>query len=166
MSNKSPSIKVTKKEYLANRKFVEDHSVEIYEDFEIPINSLDEFLEYCKNVIYPNLLENKKEHLNTIKNDIDYLNEFTYNGIPLKKRYENILDNKIDDSITYLLSLGGGTSSYYFYETMDEYKERRAREIRSELQKKNRPKKSKKDIEGYISKLTPEELEKVKELIK
>lgn len=161
MNKKTPSIKVTKKEYIENRRLLDYNDSELYYTFEnIKINNLEEFLEYCKTKIYPELLLSKEEHISDIKADFA---DFEEDDSTISKFYQDIINNK---KVEHDIELNSGRSIFYLWETLSEYKERRAREIKDELKKKNRPKKSKKNIEGYISKLTHEELEKVRELIK
>ena len=162
MAKKTPSIKVTKKEYLENRRLLDYNDSELYYTFEnIKINNLEEFLEYCKTKIYPELLLAKEEHISDIKDDFYDFEEDDDSTI--SKFYQDIINNK---KVEHDIELNSGRSIFYLWETLSEYKERRTIEIKAELKKRNRPKKSKKNIEGYISKLTPEELEKFRELIK
>lgn len=161
MAKKSPYIKVTRKEYIENRRLLDYNDSELYYTFEnIKINNLEEFLEYCKTKIYPQLLLAKEEHISDIKDDFE---DFEDDDSTISKFYQDIINNK---KVEHDIELNSGRSIFYLWETLSEYKERRTREIKDELKKKNRPKKSKKNIEGYISKLTPEELEKFRELIK
>lgn len=160
MSQKTSTIKVTKKEYLENRKLLDSFESEIYNTFTgIKLDTLKEFLEYCETKLYPALVSSKEYHIAEIKDDVG---DIVADDSRLSVFCNNIINNK---NVEHDIELSMGFSKFYLYETMSEYKERRAREMRYEEIIKTRPKKSKKNIEGYISKLTPEELRRVRELV-
>lgn len=160
MSQKTPTIKVTKKEYLENRKLLDSFESEIYDTFSgIKLDTLEEFLEYCSTKLYPKLILAKEYHIAEIKDDF---RDIVSDDSRLSVFCNNIINN---EKVEHDIELSIGISKFYLYETMSEYKGRKAREMRYKDIIKSRPKKSKKNIEGYISKLTPEELDRVRELV-
>ena len=104
MAKKSPYIKVTRKEYIENRRLLDYNDSELYYTFEnIKINNLEEFLEYCKTKIYPQLLLAKEEHISDIKDDFevheDYMNEYDCETTNLETLKNHILKIKNETSI-------------------------------------------------------------------
>ena len=108
MSQKTSTIKVTKKEYLENRKLLDSFESEIYNTFTgIKLDTLKEFLEYCETKLYPALVSSKEYHIAEIKDDVG---DIVADDSRLSVFCNNIINNK---NVEHDIELSMGFSKFY-----------------------------------------------------